>query len=1825
MCGIVGYFGGAGNGLTRVLTAMSAIIYRAPDSTGVGLFGDDQEPIRVRKSIGSVARLSETLLGAAAYPNQSDKLLALWSSDDRTETYIACQRRVMGHEGFDVEGGRERIEYPDFEALLGQDGREAVRLRPGTPGRPGPIPPFFVRSRRDLSRLIATVTERYDLSAVVVQTLIRHGLSGILSIKDREGVLEIDPADILAAFDRLFEDVFLGERGAKPVRLDYGWSHRNPFAQKYVWRYLKETPIRIPEDFDRDGVRCLFRLLDAALLARLPVDSQRHVAVQRELESLWPRAREIPNTDWRTLYWAEKGANVYGRAAAAVYSLLRREAMEARSKSAGAAGAQGAAPAEPGRTDPSMLAFLSQPVISHGRWALQSAVTLKNAHPFLDGRGHRAVVLNGQFSGEVEARTRDFLEQIGRVTFRSENSTEYFALLWGYYFENLIAEQRRSRDIRSQIDGGFEAFNIGSQSLDYAVYQRVKDRAAHQLDELAFLETVRQMAWGGGQIAVSGVSLHSPWRVYVACHNRPAFVVQRPDGDDFMVVSDINAALGLFPQSLIHRRTLQLNEINRRRPGAGDRTPPERSGGKGATDPVGKDPKAEEALLLRDFRVVVHPLEGEEIFVKIETRWIGGSPVRELTITDFEGRPLPEIRPFETVLNPVQVRKDFHGTFYETHLHEIPDRLSQILHFYLPEAGSPPGLPVRGRFLRRRFGPGLAALKRIILAGMGSSYHVGLMVKGFLRHLMPRVDVVALQAVEIEEIAREIVPEKDLLVLFSWSATTADMVQLANDLKERSVTMIGVTEKVFADMALVTRDSGGVIPVLSGEEITIPGIKSTLCMTFIGQLLGLWLSSVLGREGGIREYESILRGIPGMASDLLKDPDVEAFCNRLATASGASRSTCVIGALHAIGTSREAALKLEENSWTAVGKPMDYRDFYDYPLGRDLAENLVVVNATCGARLEEAMNVMKRLYIAGIPFATVTYEHVHREEAAFYSSDRCVVLPKLPDPLQPLMDLLFYYRFALVHAKAHGRRTDDFPRNRAKSVTAGRGRSKARSTPATEMMRMETFLRGLGPPSVRPTDAEAPTAWEEDAPSDWERVYYRQMRGLSAVLSGPDPLAGLSAEPGEDPESLAALLFDELSQEGEVVFLPFDRPAHAAARQLALRWGRLLDCTVRVAGAGEPLTRAEDDDSLMVFLAAREVSEKLLLERLRNTAGPCLWVGPETPRVAERVFRRSMGYHVPDPRTLAFIEADVLYACVSLLFSRAWKVRDPQKGGLVERLFAVSAEMVDRLLGDRGLKEEIDAAMAENRGYRTAFLLSHPGGAGDVWMDIFDGSGCMILQSHLFGESAHGPLATVDDRVQEKFVRLSGREQMVRDFGEDRVGSWEDRFLAGERVDDFLHRSPARIEPRPDQPFFAEGDWYIPVLAPGYDPNADNLIVMDGTHDRYVPQLLDELATYGCRHARIVTVTQAAFRGQTDKRAMYKHPVSRFLFLPPLEAGGRNLPIPEEVLPFAMNLVGMAMGAAAAKARGLDFRPASPERAFEGAFGPVGRTMIRQRMDIGYMDHRLIESLKNLSAMVSKVEGVARYAVKVIENEAELRRMVREGRLHSPEETMEKYTVQAASHLAFYLLHPEREGFEGKARYLADQTFQNGEWDLWGEPYGNAWKVLTHRTLGIQESADGFPLLMIPLVDQARRRGWLYYFHVEYRQWDHGRDFEEEILETARALGKGMRFHHYISPRYLKIVSRFNEEMVTQGHTWDDRLLGLVDRPVLFLQPSKALAEVIAGRCLEIMRMGTDDGAILTVGAVGDALQNVWPRTDGAEGEGGGKRWRILAGALQKS
>ena len=166
---------------------------------------------------------------------------------------------------------------------------------------------------------------------------------------------------------------------------------------------MPETAIEIPSDYDRDGVCCLFRLLDAALLARTASRTDLIESLEKILEISWPRHERPGPVDWRRLYGAEKGVNIYGRAAAAALMCLQRddflpEMLSEVSRN----NIMTEASIVQGQSDPVSLRYFTQPIIAHGRWALQSAVTVKNAHPFLDEKRFRSVVVNGQFDGNTE-------------------------------------------------------------------------------------------------------------------------------------------------------------------------------------------------------------------------------------------------------------------------------------------------------------------------------------------------------------------------------------------------------------------------------------------------------------------------------------------------------------------------------------------------------------------------------------------------------------------------------------------------------------------------------------------------------------------------------------------------------------------------------------------------------------------------------------------------------------------------------------------------------------------------------------------------------------------------------------------------------------------------------------------------------------------------------------------------------------------------------------------------------------------------------------------------------------------------------------------------------------------------------------------------------------------------------------------------------------------------------------------------------------------------------------------------------------------------------
>ncbi len=1513
MCGIVVYFGGAGNDLTRILTAMSAIIYRAPDSTGIGLFGDELEPMRTRRSLGSVAALSRELLNSAAYPNQPEKLAGIWGKADTDDISRGeLQRRILTFEEHDPAvfepflSGSQRMWTLDELS----DSAGAGRIGPGMPGRESPPPAYRIRSETDLLHTLRELTLQHDLPVLIIQTLIRTRLEQALETSPTT----LDTPIVLNTFDRLLERVLQSENLATETSLEEEPTEESAEALTAVWAYLKDLVIEIPLDYDRDGVRCLFRLLDGALLCRITLQPDTHIRVQEVLESLWPRVREIPNTDWRTLYWAEKGANVYGWGAAAVLTFLQKNDFFPFLWQASRNGDAPVRAVVSGWTDPVFLDFLSQPIIAHGRWALQSSVTVRNAHPFFDLQRHRAIVLNGQFSNAVEAEAKEFLSTVIPVPFRSENSAEYFSLLWGYYYHNLKGERQRYQDIRTQVAAGLENYYIGSQAVDFKTFQWIGGRSELELDELAFLEAAKRMITGGGQIAVAGISLVSPRRLYVVSHNRPVFLVRRIDTQDIMVVSDINAALGLFPQSLILERTLDLIRLQKQK----DReVKARRHTGvpEEEIDSLVGSYMQKEQKLLSDFQVEVYPLEGESVFARIETRLTQGVLDRTPVITDFEGKALPEIEPFFTPLSPMQVRKDLYSSFFETHLREIPERLRHILRYYFPGKETDPRFDIQERTLERKFGRNFEKLERIVIAGMGSSHKIGLMVRPVFQHLMPGIEIRTLQPVEVDDVAKTVSPDRDLVILLSWSATTADIVEFAKELKILGVIMIGITEKVFADMALIASRSGGVIPVLSGEEVTVSGTKSTVCMHFCAALFGTWLAIRLNRAAEAHNLIHELRGIPDILEAVLEDVNIQSFARTLADNSARSHAAMIIGALHSLGTPAEAAFKLEENSWTAVGKAMDYREVFFHELRKEMGEHLVVVNATSRAREEEALAVMEQLYWEGGDFAAlITADTPHRAEIALYSRRQYLLLPKVKDPLQPLVDIVFYYLFTMEYARAHGRTPDEFPRNRVKSVAAGRSRPAKHRSTAEELMMLKARNGQMEIVAGAEDPAFSETVWEKSSLDERERRYYRHMRFLAQLMSTKEPFGELLGTEPQRLQRFSDLLFDQLPTDGEIVFIPLDRAADAAARNVAVQWPRFLGCAMRTALIGEPPSHYQEN-TVLILLASKPPPSELLWERFSFLDRPCLWVGPGIPDSAARIAEKSLGYF-PMKGSFRDIASEKVYIALCFLFLRALGFRREDRSDILKTHFREGAASVLMLLNSGELLADITEAMSANCGYRTAFFLGPPSGTGPAWMDIFDRAGGPALTWHPFGESAHGPLATVDNRVGKKFVRLKNRTEMIAAHGLEQVEKWEAQYIGGP-LDPFLAGDkPALSKGGFPTPFFAEGEWYLPELRKSYDPTQDNLIIMDATRNHYFNQALDELATFGCRYARMIVITQDAFCHAPDKRALFTHPVSHLLRLPTFKGAKGPIPMSGFMLPLILNIMGAAMAGSACRVRG---------------------------------------------------------------------------------------------------------------------------------------------------------------------------------------------------------------------------------------------------------------------------------------------------------------------
>lgn len=1481
MCGIVAYFGGAGNPLTRVLTGMSAIIYRAPDSTGVAFFGDASDPIRTRKALGSVTDLIAAMGGHPAYPDRARHLAGLWSQWPDAPDLSSRQKAVLQTEGFVETVASD--EYCTIDDLLSIDPARAMHLVAGTTGDSRPLPRYRIANEDQLQRCIDSLVETYDLSPETIRMM----LGEHLNMAVHAGSQESDTPALLVLLDQVMERILNPEH--VPAQETAAVAPPEPESWNRLWQQLSQNPISIPPDYDRDGVRSTLRALDAALAARLPSNPGLIEALDKRLFRLWPERATRSQLDWQGLYLLEHAANVFGRAAACALDHLQEEVVLP---------ALGQVQPEPdivlGRTDAFSLNMIATPVLAHGRWALQSPVTLENCHPFLDEGRQRAIAVNGQFDSEIEERLHRYLQQVAKMTFRSGNSAEYVSLLWGHYYRQLSGDQQRFDQIRLQTETGLADAGIGSQAMDYQIYHQVRGKSPQDLDEAAFMAATQQLMRNGGQIAATGISLVSPRRMYVASHNRPVFIVLRPDTQDIMVVSDVNAAIGLFPQAMIQRCS---REMLRCRADAQIRIDQLRRMGAMAQqiEVVRHDQEIEENRLCFDFRVEIYPLEGEARYARIETRSRHGGIHRIIRIMDTNGEPVTDIDPLLTRLKPSQIRGDLHASFFEMHLREVPQHLESILRTYLSDT-DPPALGVNRKKIMRRFGPMLRNLHRVLLVGTGSSLHMAQSARHFFGQTCPQVDLVAISPQDIDPVVRFISPEQDLVILISWSGTTAEMVELAKVLFALNVVMVGVTEKPFADLALITARSGGVVQTLSGEEVSVAAAKSPFCSLACLALTAIWIGEQCGHRELALALRTAITALPETVATLAQDPALSGFCQQVAAGHRKAATCLVIHAPGETGMALETAWKLEENSWTAASYVRTYDEVDDTLIARAAKNTLVLVQATSRSCLESAIDVIARLHRAQVPFAILCCTTREQDAVAAYSRDGCFFLPECNDLIRPFLDLTCLMELALEFGTAHGRHTGGFPRNRAKSVTVGRSRTVKNPSPASVILAMDTGHEPVGPGAATHCLEKSP-AWEAMAESDRERRFYRAMRRLAASVE-VEATANIDEKTGQ---ALAKHLFEEMPPDGHLVIAPLDLRAEAAARSFAAQWSMLLPCGIRV----EPeLYHPEvlGENACLIFCASRPPAPRQVPSPDLAMGTPWLWLGKQ-PETGLSSGISGLTALDPDPDVPETV-SDAMYLAFCNVFIGLWKIRHPVLGAILARQIQQLPTLVETMLADTGLFNAMSRMMADNRCFASAFYIAPDSGSSLFWESAF--AQAPVVIGHRFGESAHGPLVTVDPRFGNKFIPLAPRQNMIEAYGKTRVETWESQILAGVDIDRFL-ANPQPLS-RSVSPFFAEGTWYLPVIRPDYDTTDDNLIILDALSLQHFAPALDELATFGCRYATMAVITQKAFEAHPDAQVLYKQPVSHHLKIPSLS---QNRPIPELLLPFVRHLLAIRAAGAA--------------------------------------------------------------------------------------------------------------------------------------------------------------------------------------------------------------------------------------------------------------------------------------------------------------------------
>ena len=316
---------------------------------------------------------------------------------------------------------------------------------------------------------------------------------------------------------------------------------------------------------------------------------------------------------------------------------------------------------------------------------------------------------------------------------------------------------------------------------------------------------------------------------------------------------------------------------------------------------------------------------------------------------------------------------------------------------------------------------------RIFIVACGSSYHVGMIGKYNLEHLLRRnVEVVLASEFRYSD---PIVDDKSLVIVISQSGETLDTMAALREAKKRGAYILSVVNVVGSSIA---RESDDVLYTWAGPEIAVATTKAYSTQLAVLDMIGLAFGEALGtvKKEEYDEAVAELQKLPEkmeqfLASESCKDiPKYAAQCFN-------HNSVFFIGRNLDYALGLEGSLKLKEIS---------YIHSEAYASGElkhgtiSLIEDgtLVIALGTYAPLFDKAMSNVVEVKARGADVLALATES-HREEME-KTVENVITVPDTVNMLLPSLGVVPLQLFSYYVALQRGCDIDK-PRNLAKSVT----------------------------------------------------------------------------------------------------------------------------------------------------------------------------------------------------------------------------------------------------------------------------------------------------------------------------------------------------------------------------------------------------------------------------------------------------------------------------------------------------------------------------------------------------------------------------------------------------------------------------------------------------------------------------------------------------------------------------------------------------------------------------------------------------------------------